>query len=129
MLDFLAFSFTEFSGDMIFVLKIFMFLTIVSFVWQHLGKGPISVLVIAGLAYVMLISPFAWFFSVTYVLMTLLMLGIGGIIIDFVFAFPGMGAGMESQVGSQKDLMDRSNKFQKGRQQMHPPRPRVPPPV
>ncbi|MDD5163166.1 MAG: hypothetical protein PHD95_03080 [Candidatus ainarchaeum sp.] len=129
MLDFVAFSLFEFGNDMIFVLKIFMLLTIISFVWQHLGKGPIAIVVIAGLAYLMLMSPFAWFFESTYILMTLLMFGIGGVLIDFVFAFPGIGAGMESQVGSGKDLAERSGKFAEGRERMHPPKTRLPPPI
>jgi hypothetical protein len=129
MIDFVAFSLFEFGSDMIFVLKIFMLLAIISFVWQHLGKGAISVVVIAGLAYLMLMSPFSWFFESTYVLMTLLMFGIGGVLIDFVFAFPGLGAGMESQVGSGKDLAERGQKFSSGRERMHPPKMGLPPPV
>lgn len=129
MIDFLAFSFVEFTSDMIFVLKIFMLLTIISFVWQHLGKGPLAIIVIAGLAYLMLMSPYAWFFETTFVLMTLLTFGIGGILIDFVFAFPGLASGMESQVGSGKDMAQRNAQFGKGRERLHPPRPRLPPPV
>lgn len=129
MLDFVvAFSIFEFGQDMIFVLKIFMLLTIISFVWQHLGKGPVAIVIIAGLAYLVLMSPFAWFFETTYVVMTLLMFGIGGVLIDFVFAFPGIASGMESQVGSGKDAADRSKRFAEGRDRMHPPHARMPPP-
>jgi len=135
MIDFVLFSFMEFSSDMILVLKIFMLLTIISFVWQHLGKGAIAIVVILGLSWIMLLSPWAWFFETTYIIMTLLMFGVGGILIDFVFAFPGLASGgggmqpMESQVGSGKDAGARSQRFQQGRERLHPPRPRVPPPV
>lgn len=133
MIDFVLFSFMEFFSDMILVLKIFMLLTIISFVWQHVGRGPVSIVIILGLSWIVLLSPWAWFFEITYVVMTLLMFGVGGIIIDFVFAFPGIGAGggggqMESQVGSGKDLSDRNKRFSQGREKLHPP-PRVPPPV
>ena len=126
---FVAFGIFEFGQDMLFVLKIFMLLTIISFVWQHLGKGPVAIVIIAGLSYLMLASPFSWFFESVYVVMTLLMFGIGGVLVDFVFAFPGIGAGMESQVGSGKDAADRSKKFSEGRERMHPPHMRVPPPI
>ena len=132
MMDFLLFSFIEFGRDMLLVLKIFMLLAIIAFVWQHLGKGPVAIVIIIGLAYLVLMSPYSWFFESAFIIMTLLMFGVGGILIDFVFAFPGIAAGGagggEGQIGSGKDLSERSNRFDQGRQRLHP-RPRVPPPI
>ena len=65
----------EFFRDMIFVVKIFVLLTIISFILQHLGKGPLAIVLIVGFSYFMLFSPFSWFFEITYVLMMLLLFG------------------------------------------------------
>lgn len=133
MIEIALFSFLEFGKDMLFVLKIFMLLAIISFVWQHLGKGPVAIVIIIGLAYIVLLSPFAWFFEATYVLMTLLMFGVGGVLIDFVFAFPGIAAGgagaPEGQISSGKDMADRNARFMAGRQRLAAQKPRLPPPM
>lgn len=106
----LLFFVFEFFGDMILVLKIFVLLTIISFVINHLGKGPLSIVLIVGFSYFMLFSPFAWFFNWIYVLMMLLMMGAAGILIDFFFVGGGSGGGggEASPVSSGADLAKRT---------------------
>jgi len=122
-------SIGEFFSDMMLVLKIFVLLAIMSFVFMHLGKGPLAIVVIVGFAWVMLFSPWTWFFEGAYVLMMLLTLGVAGIFIDLFFVFPGFAAGghgeQESKLGSQKDVNERIKLFH------HPPGGggRLPPPM
>lgn len=122
-------SIGEFFSDMFLVLKIFVLLTIMSFVFMHLGKGPIAIVLIVGFAWLMLFSPWTWFFEGAYVLFMLLSLGIAGIFIDFFFVFPGFAAGswgaQESKMGSQRDVNERMRLFS------HPPGGgrRLPPPM
>lgn len=75
----------EFFSDMMLVLRIFVFISIASFVLTHLGKGPIAIVLIVGLFVIMTSPAFFWFFGSVYVLMTLLMMGASGILIDFFF--------------------------------------------
>ncbi len=90
---FALFSFSEFFGDMTFVLKIFVLMTIISFIVMHLGTGPLAIILILGISYFVLIGAF-WFFGSVYVLMMLLMFGVSGILIDFFFV-GGMGTPQE----------------------------------
>ena len=77
-LMFALLSIGEFFSDMVFVLKIFVLLTIISWVIMHLGKGPLSIVLIIGISWFVLFDAF-WLFGGTYVLMMLLTLGIAGI--------------------------------------------------
>ncbi len=101
----------EFLGDLNFVIKIFVLLTITSWVMNHLGKGPVSWILIAAVAYFVLFD--AWtLFGPIYVLYMLLMFGISGIIIDFFFISAGgppppPEEGMESPVSSGIDIQRR----------------------
>ncbi|MBN2067186.1 MAG: hypothetical protein JW744_01835 [Candidatus Diapherotrites archaeon] len=90
---FVLFSITEFFGDMVFVLKIFVLLTIISFIVMHLGKGPLAIILIVGISWFVLFGAF-WFFGSVYVLMMLLLFGVSGILIDFFFV-GGMGGPQE----------------------------------
>lgn len=109
----------EFFQDMVFVIKIFVLLTIISFVLNHLGKGPLSFVLIIGFAYFMLFSPFSWFFEWTYVLMMMLLFGVSGILIDFFFvsggAMGGAGAEEPSPMSHGIDLANRVAAVQRGR--------------
>ena len=121
-------SIGEFFSDMFLVPKIFVLLTIISFVMMHLGKGPLSIVIIIGFSYLMLFSPFSWFFEGAYVLMMLFMLGFAGIFIDFFFVFPGFAAGgagpPEAKMSSQGGVMQRMRLFKKP-----PGGSRLPPPM
>ena len=118
----------EFFSDMFLVLKIFVLLTIVSYVMMHLGKGPLSYVLIVGLAWLMLFSPYTWFFEGAYVLMTLFMLGFAGIFIDMFFVFPGFAAGggrtPEAKMSSQGGVNQRMRLFNRpppGARRLPPP--------
>lgn len=74
----------EFFSDLDLIFKIFVLLLIVSFVFNHLGKGPMAWIVIAALAYFILWD--AWrFFGPVYILYMFLALGFAGFIIDYFF--------------------------------------------
>jgi hypothetical protein len=108
---FLLFSLAEFFADFNLVLKIFVLLTIISFVLNHIGKGPLGWGLILGLS-VFILFDFWAFFGPVYILYMLLVLGVSGIVIDFFFV-SGMGGGGEAQpVDSGKDLMMRQRELQ-----------------
>ena len=111
----LLFWLFEFSQDMLLVLKLFVLLTIISFIINHLGKGPVAIVLIIGFAYFMLFSPFAWFFEWTYVIMMLLLFGISGIMIDFFFVSGGGSGEQASPVSSGADIAKRVTAAQRGR--------------
>ena len=111
-----SFFLFDFFHDMIFVLKIFILLTVISFTVNHLGKGPLAIVIIMGFSYFMLFSPFSWFFQSVYVLMMLLMLGAAGILIDFFFVGgTGGGGGEASPVSSGADIAKRTAAAQRGK--------------
>ncbi|VVC00148.1 Uncharacterised protein [uncultured archaeon] len=106
----LLFIFDLFS-DMNLILKIFVFMTLVSWVKNHLGSGALSWILIAGLTYFVLFDGWA-IFGPIYILYMLLMFGISGIIIDFFFIGaggppPAPEEGMESPVSSGVDIQKR----------------------
>lgn len=120
-------SIGEFFSDMILALKVFVLLTIISWVVMHLGKGPLAIALIVGLSWFILFDAF-WFFGGVYVLMTLLMLGAAGIFIDLFFVFPGFAAGggktAEAKMSSQGGVNQRLKMFHKP-----PAGRRLPPPM
>jgi hypothetical protein len=105
----------EFAQDMVLVVKIFVLMTIISFIVNHVGKGPLGIVLIMGFSYFMLFSPFAWFFEWTYVLMMLLMAGISGILIDFFFVGGGSGGEQQQPISSGADLAKRAAAVQRSR--------------
>jgi len=109
-------SIGEFFSDMILVLKIFVLLTIISYIVMHLGKGPLAIVLIIGISWFVLFDAF-WFFGGVYVLMSLLMLGVAGIFIDLFFTFPGFAAGkwgeQEAKMSSQGGVNQRMKMFHK----------------
>jgi len=104
----------EFFSDMMLVLKIFVLLAIISFVLMHLGKGPLSIVLILGISWFVLFDYF-WFFGGVYMLLMLLTFGVAGILVDFFFVFPGFAGGggqtPESKVGSVGGLLARQQQF------------------
>jgi len=98
-------------SDMTLVLKIFVLLTIVSYVTQHLGKGPIALIVIAALSWFIIFDYF-YIFGGIYVLYMLVMFGATQIMMDFFILAPQaameqqMGGGVENQPNG-KDFADR----------------------
>ncbi len=126
-------SIGEFFSDMILVLKIFVLLTIISWVVMHLGKGPLAIVLIIGISWFVLFDAF-WLFGGTYVLMMLLTLGIAGIFIDFFFVFPGfaaIGGGKPGGLPAEAKMSSQGGVNQ--RMQLFKPRPgagrKLPPPM
>ena len=125
---FVFLSIGEFVSDMSLVLKIFVLLAVISYVMMHLGKGPLSIVLIVGFTYFMLFSQYAWLFEGIYVLMMMLTLGIAGIFIDLFFVFPGFAAGggigeAEAKMSSQGGGNQRMKLFHKpqGGRKLPPP--------
>ena len=108
----------ELFSDMDIVLKIFVLLAIFAYVTQHLGKGPVAILIILGMSY-FIIFDYWKFFGGVYVLYVLILLGIGGVLIDFMFITPSAhGRASEGATGSisnGKDFMARQAQMQKAR--------------
>ena len=102
--------FGELFSDINIILKIFVLMTLVSWVNNHVGKGPLAWILIAGMGYFILFD--GWkIFGPIYILYMLLMFGISGVIIDFFFVGGG-GAperedGLESPVSTGIDLQKR----------------------
>ncbi|MGI6589456.1 MAG: hypothetical protein ACOX1V_02210 [Candidatus Iainarchaeum sp.] len=111
----------ELFSDMNFVLKIFVLLTIVSYVNQHLGKGPIALIIVAVLAW-MIFSNFAIFGSI-YVIYMLVLFGITQILMDFFILAPqaimeqSMQGGVENQPNG-ADMQERQKQLMQMRRKM-----------
>ena len=88
------FSFTDFFMDINIVLKIFVLLTIISFVQNHLGRGALGLAVMGVFAWFILFDAWALFGGI-YILYMLLMFGIAGIMVDFFFITGQMGGGQQ----------------------------------
>jgi len=120
ILPFILF-FEELFGDMNFVLKIFVLMTIFSYVTQHLGKGPIAIIIVLVISW-MIFSNFAIFGSI-YVLYMLVLFGVTQILMDFFILAPQAmmeqnmqkGGEVENQPNS-KDMQDRQRQMMQMRQ-------------
>lgn len=99
----------ELFSDINLILKIFVLMTLVSWVKNHLGTGPLSWILVAGMGYFILFD--GWkIFGPIYVLYMLLMFGVSSVVIDFFFVGGGGGPekeGLESPVSSGADIMKR----------------------
>jgi len=102
----------ELPGDMTLVLKIFVVMTIIAFVTQHLGKGPLAIVIILVLSWFIVFDYFR-FFGGVYVLYMFVTLGFSGILIDFFFVNPGSGQANEGGISNGKDFMARQSQIQK----------------
>lgn len=120
ILPFILF-FEELFGDMTFVLKIFVLMTIVSYVTQHLGKGPLALIIIAVIAW-MIFSNFLIFGSI-YVIYMLVLFGVTQILMDFFILAPqammeqNMKGGTDNQPNG-ADMADRQRKMIQMRQRV-----------
>jgi len=95
------FTFTQFFLDINLVLKIFVLLTIISFVQNHLGRGAVGLAVMGIFAWFILFDAWALFGGI-YVLYMLLMFGIAGVMVDFFFITGGMGGGGQQAQGGEE---------------------------
>ena len=105
-------------GDMTIVLKIFVLLTIVSYVTQHFGKGPLALIAIAVISYFVIFDYFIIFGGV-YILYMLVLFGVSQLLMDFFILAPqaameqhmtGGGGEVENQPNS-KDVQDRQRQL------------------
>ena len=118
MLDFILpmLFIAELLSDANLVLKIFVLLTIISFFVNHLGKTPISIVLILGVSYFVLFDLWTLFGGI-YIIWMLLMFGVASVVIDFFFvgAFSGQHGGTESPVSSGADLTKRQAELERAR--------------
>src|SRR3989344_9188323 len=100
----------EIFNDFNLIIKIFVLMTLASWVRNHLGDSPLSWILIGGLGYFILFDGWA-IFGPIYVLYMLLGFGVSSVIIDFFFVgggHPPEGEeGLESPVSSGGDIMKR----------------------
>jgi hypothetical protein len=102
----------DLPGDMVFVLKIFVLMTIIAYVTQHLGKGPLAIMVILILSWFIVFDYFRYFGGI-YVLYMFITLGFTGVLIDFFFVNPGNPPSQEGGISNGKDFMARQSQIQR----------------
>src|SRR3989344_8309853 len=81
----------EIFNDFNLIIKIFVLMTLASWVRNHLGDSPLSWILIGGLGYFILFDGWA-IFGPIYLLYMLLGFGVSSILIDFFFVGAGGGA-------------------------------------
>ena len=84
--------FGELVADMTLVLKIFVLMAIIAYITNHLGKGPLAIMIIAVFSWFIIFDYFMLFGGI-YILYILLIGGLTGVIIDIFFVTPMPGAG------------------------------------
>ncbi|MEM0359719.1 MAG: hypothetical protein QXK06_00065 [Candidatus Diapherotrites archaeon] len=113
----LLFSFSELFSDLNLALKLFALLAIISFVYSHLGKGPVSLALIAGIS-VFVLFDYWKFFGGIFLLYTLLTLGISGVLVDFFFV-SNMSAGQENPDMDSLKMAQRAQALQAANEMHH----------
>lgn len=129
--EFLLIGLGEAWLDLNLILKVFVLITIVSFVRNHLGNSWLSWIVILGFAWFVLFD--GWrLFGPIYILYLLIGMGISGILVDFFFVTAGgMGGGGKegekySPISSGADLLAKRVISGRVGKQMQRPRPPMP---
>lgn len=120
----------EFFTDFSLILKIFVLLMIMAFVFNHLGKGPLAWIVIIGLVYFILLDGWA-FFGTVYVLYMILAMGFAGFLVDFFFMSQPLHAkaqkaGAEMEGPTSMDNQHQMHQLHQAQQHGH--RPQMPRP-
>jgi len=95
-MDALLLSFGEIFADFNFVMKLFVLITIVSWVRNHFGNSAISWVLIIGVSTFVLFNMWALFGGI-FILYLLLTIGVTGIIIDYFFLTQQSGAPSEGK--------------------------------
>ena len=88
--------------DMTLVLKIFVLMTIISYVIQHLGKGALSILIIAVMSWFIIFDYF-YIFGGVYVLYMLALFGGVQLLMDFFIVGPQLMAGAGGAPGGEAE--------------------------
>jgi hypothetical protein len=112
----LFFDLVQLYNDGQLIMKIFVFLAVISFVKNHLGSGIISMLVVGGF-FIFIFGDLWKIFGTLYMIYMLLVFGIASIVIDFFFVGGTSGQkqqapAMESPVSSGKDIAKRAMQMQ-----------------
>jgi len=105
-------------GDFYFVIQIFVMVSIMSFILNHLGKGIASVILILVMFYVVFILIPALSIA-AFLLYTLLMAGVSTLFVDFFFITAGQGHQQQqgeerpdvlgTDVGERKHMMEKAH--------------------
>jgi len=124
----LFFNIFEMYNDAQFIIKIFVFVAMVSFVKNHVGGKTIGMLVMAGI-FVFIFGDLWRLFGTLYILYMLLIFGIAGIIIDFFFVGGMTGQKQQTPEGmmsaplsSGADVARRGAQMQMAKQAANRPR-------
>ncbi len=81
--------FTELWNDFNIVIKIFALLTVSQFLLMHLGKKPLTYILLIVIAWFVLFDQWSFFGSI-YTIWMLFMLGVSGLVIDWFFTTQGL---------------------------------------
>ncbi|MCD6434221.1 MAG: hypothetical protein J7L14_01260 [Candidatus Diapherotrites archaeon] len=82
-----AFILTEMVADFSLVLKIFLLMTIISFVKNHIGMGKLGIVITVVISWFVLFDYWK-FFGGIFVFYLLLAFGTSSLLIDFFFVMP-----------------------------------------
>lgn len=105
----ILFSLGEIWGDANLILKIFVVMTIYSWVKNHIENQALGMLIFFAITFFVVFNMWALFGGI-YLVWMLLMFGVSQIIIDFFFITPA-GGGTEQPVSSGKDLATRQQQL------------------
>lgn len=100
--------FTELFTDFNIVLKIFVLLTIAQFLLMHLGKKPLTYVLLVVLAWFVIFDQWS-FFGGIYLFWMLFILGISGLVIDWFFTTQNLGGGDNAPIDNGHSLMARQH--------------------
>lgn len=112
----LFFSISEIWGDFNLVIKIFVLMTIYSWVRNHIENNVLGTVIFFAVTIFVFFEGMWAFFGGIYIFWMLLMLGVSQIVIDFFFISPQPGQEMGSPVDNGKDIAQRQQQSAQMRQ-------------
>ena len=104
------FSLGEIFADFNFILKIFVIMTIYSWVKNHIQNTALAMIVFFSITFFVVFEMWVLFGGI-YLFWMLLMFGVSQILIDFFFITPGGGQKQESPVSSGGDIAARQRQL------------------
>ena len=112
-----------FFEEMYFVIQVFIMISIISFILNHLGKGLLSIILIIVMFYVVFILIPAISIG-AFMIYTLLMAGVSTLFVDFFFITAGQ-PGQQHQQGEERpdvlgtDVKERQKQLQHAHHASH----------
>ncbi|MDO8648048.1 MAG: hypothetical protein Q7R70_06590 [Candidatus Diapherotrites archaeon] len=112
-----------FFEEMYFVIQVFIMISIISFILNHLGKGLLSIILIIVMFYVVFILIPAISIG-AFMIYTLLMAGVSTLFVDFFFITAGQ-PGQQQQQGEERpdvlgtDVKERQKQLQHAHHASH----------